>query len=106
MSEVEEITQTMETDEEFVTWLRSLHANQKVGNPRLAGDTPEFHFLWARGFHVSQVGLTEITTQDHEQIPCHWMEKFHKDLLAKYFPKGSRLREVTAGECLSVLRPE
>lgn len=105
MSEVEEITKTMETDEEFVTWLRSLPTGKKVGDPRLADNNPELTFLRAKGFHVLQVGLREIITSDHTPIPCDWIQKFQEDLRSKVVI-GQRLREVTAAECLSVLRPE
>ncbi len=106
MSEVEEITQLMSTDDPFVGWLKSLPPKKKVGDPRLANTCPEAHFLRATGHKVLLVGLGEITTSDHKRIPCSWIRKFQQDLLAKFFPKGSRLREVTAQECLSVLRPE
>ena len=103
MSEVEEITRVMETDEEFVTWLRSLPADKKVGDPRLANNCPELRFLRAQGFHVLQVGLGEVITRDLEQIPCLWIQQFQVELLKKC---GKRLREVTVQECLSALRPD
>jgi hypothetical protein len=107
MSEVEEITQLMATDDLLVGWLKSIPPKTKVGNLRLTWDGPEIHFLWALGFHVLNVGLESVSTEDGNQAPCgSWVRKFNQDLLEKYYPKGSRLREVTAGECLSVLRPE
>ena len=106
MDAVREILKVMHTDEQFVMWLQGLSPKTKVGNPRLANTCPEAHFLRATGHKVLLVGLGEITTSDHKRIPCSWIRKFQQDLLAKFFPKGSRLREVTAQECLSVLRPE
>ena len=96
----------MHTDEQFVMWLQGLSPKTKVGNPRLAENCPELRFLRALGINVLLVGVHEITTLDHERIQCRWIEEFHKNLLAKFFPEESRLREVTAQQCLSVLRPD